>query len=68
MRYPEAIWDSISDIDDVVGILHVRDLLCTAELDTLPLHKTHFVPETTNADIVLREMLKTKSHIVLLRS
>jgi len=60
-RYPICI----GDIDDVVGILHVRDLLCTADGDTVPLHKTHFVPETTNADIVLREMLKTKSHMYM---
>ncbi|MBT3319893.1 MAG: HlyC/CorC family transporter [Clostridia bacterium] len=60
-RYPVCK----SDIDDVVGILHVRDLLCTKSTDTVPLHKTHFVPETTNADIVLREMLKTKSHMYM---
>ena len=60
-RYPVCK----GDIDGVVGILHVRDLLCTADSEDVPLHRVHFVPETTMADVVLREMLKTKSHMYM---
>ena len=52
------------DIDDISGILHVRDLLCSPDEKVL-LHKAHFVPETTKAYVVLREMLRNKSHMYI---
>ena len=52
------------NIDDIAGILHVRDLLCSPDEKVL-LHKAHFVPETTKAYVVLREMLRNKSHMYI---
>ena len=50
--------------DDIIGILHVRDLLCSPD-DNVFLQKAHFVPETTKAYVVLREMLRNKSHMYI---
>jgi len=55
-----------NDMDDVKGVLHVRDLLCNENSDGLSLLRTpHFVPETAKADGLMREMRKTKSHMAL---
>ena len=52
------------DMDDIRGILHVRDLLCGEDKDKSELLRTaHFVPETAKADAIMREMRKTKSHM-----
>lgn len=54
------------DMDDVVGILHVRDLLCDDGKDAGELLRTpHFVPETVKADALLKEMRRTKSHMAM---
>lgn len=51
-------------VDDIKGILHVRDLLCSEDENT-PLHPAHFIPETAKAYTVLHEMLKNKSHMYI---
>ena len=57
-RYPVCDKDE----DDIIGILHVRDLLCSED-EQVKLHKANFVPETTEAYVVLRQMLRNKSHM-----
>lgn len=51
-------------VDEIQGILHVRDLLCSED-ENIPLHPAHFIPETAKAYTVLREMLKNKSHMYI---
>lgn len=61
------------DIDDIVGILHMRDALNWAEeesnrtlrlseLDGL-LREPHFIPETRHIDILFKEMQSKKIHM-----
>ncbi len=65
-RYP--VCDE--DIDTVVGILHVRDFFCNQRapkpmpVRTL-LRNAYFVPETAQADVLLREMKRTKNHLAI---
>ncbi len=65
-RYP--VCDE--DIDSIVGILHVRDFFCNQRLpNPLPvkdvLRDAYFVPETAQADALLREMKRTKNHLAI---
>ena len=61
------------DIDDIVGILHMRDALNWAEqdenrerhlseLDGL-LREAHFIPETRHIDTLFKEMQSQKIHM-----
>jgi putative hemolysin len=65
-RYP--VCDE--SMDDIVGILHVRDYFCNkrkaqpaAVKDVL--NPAFFVPETVNADVLFREMKQRKTHIAV---
>lgn len=61
------------DIDDIVGILHMRDALNWAEkeenralpLGELPglLREAHFIPETRHIDTLFKEMQSQKIHM-----
>lgn len=58
------------DIDNIVGILHVRDFFCNQRsVQPRPaqsiLRAAHFVPETAQADALLREMKRTKNHLAV---
>lgn len=61
------------DIDDIIGILHMRDALVYAE-DKESLHipikeisgllrEPHFIPETRNIDTLFKEMQSQKIHM-----
>ncbi len=54
-------------MDEIVGILHVRDFFCdkTAPIADL-LRPAHFVPETVKADVLLRDMQKNKAHMAII--
>ncbi len=61
------------DIDDVIGILHMRDAVLFFErpeyrdkpLDKIPqlLREAHFIPETRNLDTLFKEMQSRKIHM-----
>lgn len=65
-RYP--VCDE--SMDDIVGILHVRDYFCNkrncnpAEIKDI-LKPAFFVPETVNADALFHEMKQRKTHIAV---
>jgi len=65
-RYP--VCDE--DIDSIVGILHVRDFFCNLRSPKPKpaqklLRSAYFVPETAQADAMLREMKRTKNHLAV---
>lgn len=61
------------DMDDIVGILHMKDAMIYAEREgrtQLPISKipgllreAHFIPESRNIDSLFREMQSQKTHI-----
>ena len=61
------------DIDNIVGILHMRDMLAFAEkredldkpISKIPglLREAHFIPETKNINALFKEMQSEKIHI-----
>lgn len=61
------------DLDNIVGILHMRDVLCFAErgglmdqpIAKIPglLHSAHFVPERKNINALFKEMQSKKIHM-----
>lgn len=57
------------NVDNVIGILHAKDLLglCgTGESDLRPiLRKPHFIPETKKISDVLKDLRESKSHIAI---
>lgn len=54
------------DLDDILGVLHVRDFLCRPKADAGALVRpAFFVPETVSADTLLREMKKNKLHMAV---
>ena len=59
-RYPVCGEDK----DDVIGILHVQDLLCR-DIVELEFQKVHFVQGFTKAYDVLLDMLLNKSHMYI---
>ena len=70
-RYP--VYEK--DIDDITGILHMKDALIAAEngsngmvpiceIDGL-LREAHFIPETRNIDSLFKEMQSQKIHMVI---
>ena len=68
-RYP--VYEQ--DMDDIVGILHMKDAMIYAEREgrtQLPITKipgllreAHFIPESRNIDSLFREMQSQKTHI-----
>lgn len=63
------------DIDNIVGILRVKDVLLRIVKDSTPLtkeelrsmlHKPYFVPEKKDADDLLREMQKNRVRMAVL--
>lgn len=58
------------NIDDILGILRVKDYLLSVYKNEEPdLQKmilpVHFVPETIRANVLFREMQKSRAHIVI---
>ncbi len=58
------------DMDDIVGILHVRDYFCNlrcAEPQDIKslLRPAYVVPETARADVLFREMKRNRVHIAV---
>ena len=61
------------DLDDIIGMIHMRDVLVHAEnekeagmeLDKVPgvLREAHFIPETRKLDSLFREMQSQKIHM-----
>lgn len=61
------------DLDDIIGTIHMRDVLVHAEnekeagmeLDKVPgvLREAHFIPETRKLDSLFREMQSQKTHM-----
>lgn len=61
------------EIDDIIGVLHMRDAVVFFEqeeykdlsLDQIPglLREPHFIPETRNLDNLFREMQSQKTHM-----
>lgn len=83
MEDPDEIWEDTicssgysrfpvcgESMDDIVGLLHVRDFFCGAR-NGKPrdrkemLNTTLFVPETVSADVLFREMKKRRSHMAV---
>ncbi|MCI8535310.1 MAG: HlyC/CorC family transporter [Hungatella sp.] len=68
-RYP--VYEK--DINDIIGVLHMKDAVIYAEMPgwrtravgTIPglLRKPHFIPETRNIDSLFREMQSQKIHM-----
>ncbi|WP_077611210.1 hemolysin family protein [Clostridium sp. Marseille-P2415] len=63
------------DVDDIIGILHMKDALIAVEnkrnagrqlweIDGL-LREAHFIPETRNIDTLFKEMQSGKIHMVI---
>lgn len=55
------------DLDQAVGIIHIKDLFRSAELPKsleAVKRELHFVPETLTLDRLLRRMRKEKEHLV----
>lgn len=70
-RYP--VYEK--DVDDIIGILHMKDALIAfdnknnadrpiKEIEGL-LREAHFIPETRNIDTLFREMQSRKIHMVI---
>ena len=58
------------DMDDVVGILHVRDYFCNLRMPEPQdikslLRPAYIVPETASADVLFREMKRNRVHIAV---
>ncbi|WP_124066073.1 hemolysin family protein [Clostridium sp. E02] len=63
------------DVDDIIGILHMKDALIAAEIKENEtrqiweieglLREAHFIPETRNIDILFKEMQSRKIHMVV---
>lgn len=57
------------DMDDIVGVLHVRDFLCTRrDPDLSPadlLRPAYLVPETVRADVLMRDMRQKRIHLAV---
>ncbi len=83
MEDPDEIWEDTicasgysrfpvcgESMDDIVGVLHVRDFFCGAR-NGKPrdrhemLNTALFVPETVSADVLFREMKKRRSHMAV---
>lgn len=70
-RYP--VYEK--DVDDIIGILHMKDALIAAEnkknagqaLKSIEglLREAHFIPETRNIDTLFKEMQSRKIHMVI---
>ncbi len=70
-RYP--VYDR--DLDDIIGLLHMKDALLYADneenrsrqLADIPgiLREAHFIPETRSIDTLFREMQAQKIHMVI---
>ncbi|MDD5018567.1 MAG: hemolysin family protein, partial [Eubacteriales bacterium] len=61
-RYPVCR----EDMDDIAGILHVRDFLCGRQGDkNALLRPVYYVPETVRADVLMREMRQNKAHMAV---
>lgn len=70
-RYP--VYDK--DLDDIIGLLHMKDALLYADneenrskpLVEIPgiLREAHFIPETRSIDTLFREMQARKIHMVI---
>lgn len=68
-RYP--VYEE--DIDNIIGILHMKDAMIFAEnkkrnglpIGKIPglLREAHFIPETKNLDLLFREMQSQKIHM-----
>lgn len=63
------------DVDDIIGILHMKDALIAAEIKENEtrqiweieglLREAQFIPETRNIDILFKEMQSRKIHMVV---
>lgn len=63
------------DVDDIIGILHMKDALIAAEIEENGsrqlweieglLREAHFIPETRNLDTLFKEMQSRKIHMVI---
>ena len=78
---PDQIWRTVieaghtrvpvydGDIDNIIGILHAKDLLAVeqaGQVDLRPLmRKPFFIPETKKLDDLLREFKARKSHMAV---
>lgn len=70
-RYP--VYEK--DLDNVIGLLHMKDALLYAdreenrekELSAIPglLREAHFIPETRSIDTLFRQMQEQKTHMVI---
>lgn len=70
-RYP--VYEK--DVDDIIGILHMKDALIAAENESNTdkalksidgiLREAHFIPETRNIDTLFKEMQSRKIHMVI---
>lgn len=65
-RFP--VYDE--DIDDIIGIMNARDYLLDGQnTERTPLRnllrEAFFVPETVQADVLLRDMQKRKTHMAI---
>ncbi|MBC2582459.1 hemolysin family protein [Clostridium sp. DJ247] len=61
------------DIDNIVGIIYMKDLFAKMAKDNLNqqtirsiLRSAYFVPETKNTDVLFRELQATKNHMAVL--
>lgn len=59
-----------NNIDDIIGVLHIKDLLCFNMTDNKKsikelMRKPYFVPEGKLADDLLREMKSSKNHLAV---
>ncbi len=65
----------VGDIDNIIGILHIRDLMLAAnEASNMDkalkdindiLNKAHFIPETRKLDDLFKRMQQAKTHMVI---
>ena len=54
------------DMDEILGVLHVRDFLCSRQDGkTALLRPAYYVPETVSADVLMREMRQNKAHMAV---
>lgn len=63
------------DMDDIIGILHMKDALIYAEkegrsampVSQIPglLREAHFIPESRNIDLLFKEMQSQKTHMAV---
>lgn len=58
------------DIDNIIGILHMKDLFAHIRGEAVTLREilrhAYFVPETKNIDILFRELQKKNNHMAVL--